>query len=46
MRNGDWKKVERLYKENFPRDLTIKQLQNIRDVALKDMLEVLNYKLR
>lgn len=39
---GDWKKVETEYKKNFPKDLTIKQLQNIRDVAIKDMLEVLN----
>ncbi len=39
---GDWKKVEIEYKNSFPKDLTIKQLQNIRDVAIKDMLEVLN----
>ena len=39
---GDWKKVSKEYEETFPKDLTIKQLQNIRDVALKDMLEVLN----
>ena len=42
MRSGNWKKVEQLYKESFPKELTIKQLQNIRDVAIKDMLEVLN----
>lgn len=39
---GDWKKVAKEYEKTFPKDLTIKQLQNIRDVALKDMLEVLN----
>lgn len=39
---GDWKKVSKEYEKTFPKDLTIKQLQNIRDVALKDMLEVLN----
>lgn len=39
---GDWKKVELEYKSTFPKDLTIKQLQNIRDVAIKDMLEILN----
>ena len=40
--SGDWKKIEKEYKKSFPKDLTIKQLQNIRKVALKDMLEVLN----
>lgn len=39
---GDWKKVSKLYEKAFPKDLTIRQLQNIKDVALKDMLEVLN----
>ena len=39
---GDWKKVEKEFRNNFTKDLSIKQLQNIRDVALKDMLEVLN----
>lgn len=39
---GDWKKVTKLYKNNFPQELSIKQMQNIRDVAIKDMLEVLN----
>ena len=39
---GDWKKVSKQYQNTFPKDLTIKQLQNIRDVAIKDMLEVLN----
>lgn len=39
---GDWRKVEMLYKNAFPKDLTIKQLQNTRDAAIKDMLEVLN----
>ena len=39
---GEWKKVEKVYKNNFPKDLSIKQLQNIRDVALNDMLEILN----
>lgn len=39
---GDWKKVAKEYEKTFPKDLTIKQLQNIRDVAIKDMLEVLN----
>lgn len=39
---GDWKKVEREYRNFISKDLTIKQLQNIRDIAIKDMLEVLN----
>lgn len=39
---GDWKKVQKEYENTFPKDLSIKQLQNIRDVAIKDMLEVLN----
>lgn len=39
---GDWRKVAKEYEKTFPKDLTIKQLQNIRDVALKDMLEILN----
>ena len=39
---GDWKKVSKEYENLFPIGLTIKQLQNIRDVALKDMLEILN----
>lgn len=39
---GDWKRVAKEYENQFPRYLSIKQLQNIRDVALKDMLEVLN----
>lgn len=39
---GDWKKVEKAYKNNFEQELSIKQMQNIRDVAIKDMLEVLN----
>ena len=39
---GDWKKVSKEYENSFPTGLTIKQLQNIRDVALKDMIEVLN----
>ena len=42
MKSGSWLKVEQLFKENFLKDLTIKQLQNIRDTALKEMLEVLN----
>ncbi len=37
-----WDKIEKLFENNFPKRLTQKQLQNIRDVALKDMLEVLN----
>lgn len=39
---GDWKRVAKEYENQFPKYLSIKQLQNIRDVALKDMLEVLN----
>ena len=39
---GDWKRVQKEYEKAFPKDLSIKQLQNIRDVAIKDMLEVLN----
>ena len=39
---GDWKKVSKEYEKAFPKDLSIKQLQNIRDVAIKDMLEILN----
>jgi hypothetical protein len=39
---GDWKRVAKEYENQFPRYLSVKQLQNIRDVALKDMLEVLN----
>lgn len=39
---GDWKRVSKEYEEKFPKYLSVKQLQNIRDVALKDMLEVLN----
>ena len=39
---GDWRKVEAEYRNNFTKELTMKQLQNIRNVALKDMLEVLN----
>lgn len=39
---GDWKRVSKEYENTFPKYLSIKQLQNIRDVALKDMLEVLN----
>ena len=39
---GDWKRVSKEYENQFPKYLSIKQLQNIRDVALKDMLEVLN----
>ncbi len=39
---GDWKRVAREYENQFPKYLSIKQLQNIRDVALNDMLEVLN----
>lgn len=43
MANGeDWKKVAKEYENTFPKDLSIKQLQNIRDVAIEDMLEVLN----
>lgn len=44
--NVEWKKVQDRYSDEFPKELTIKQLQNIRDVAIKDMLEVLNYKVR
>ena len=39
---GDWKMVSKEYEKAFPKDLSIKQLQNIRDVAIKDMLEILN----
>lgn len=39
---GDWKKVCIIYGQKFPKDLTVKQLQNIRDSALRDMLEVVN----
>mgnify|MGYP004532186523 FL=1 len=39
---SDWKRVAKEYENQFPRYLSVKQLQNIRDVALKDMLEVLN----
>lgn len=39
---GDWKKVATEFKNTFSKDLTIKQLQNIRDIALENMLEVLN----
>lgn len=39
---GDWRRVANEYENQFSKDLSIKQLQNIRDVALKDMLEVLN----
>ena len=39
---GDWKRIAKEYENEFPKYLSIKQLQNIRDVALKDMLEVLN----
>ncbi len=39
---GDWKRVAKEYEDQFPKFLSIKQLQNIRDVAIKDMLEVLN----
>lgn len=39
---GDWKKVSEEYEKTFPKDLSIKQLQNIRDTAIKDMLEILN----
>ena len=39
---GDWKRVQKEYEKTFPKDLSIKQLQNIRDVAIKDMLEILN----
>lgn len=41
-KKSDWKKVSIEFEKEFSKDLTIKQLQNIRDVALKDMLEVLN----
>jgi len=39
---GNWGKLQIEFANNFPKDLSIKQLQNIRDVAIKDMLEVLN----
>lgn len=38
----NWKKVSIEFEKAFSKDLTIKQLQNIRDTALKEMLEVLN----
>ena len=39
---GDWQKVEAEYNRNHSKPLMTKQLQNIRNVALKDMLEILN----
>ena len=39
---GDWRKVAKICENRLPKDLTVKQLQNIRDIALKDMLEVIN----
>ncbi|MBQ9659174.1 MAG: hypothetical protein IJV31_10520 [Clostridia bacterium] len=39
---GNWGKVKKEYENRICKDLSIKQLQNIRDIAIKDMLEVLN----
>jgi F0F1-type ATP synthase alpha subunit len=39
----DWDGVAKTYAQEYPgKDLSVKQLQNIRDIALNDMLEVLN----